>query len=150
MVTTLVKTSMATSTKVSYHLAVKQYREFCASFGLIWYPVTHKTASKFLAFLHIMGFKVASIRSKLAALCYINSLHGFPSPTSHILIKKINKGLDNLSKTTQPPDKRLPISLHLLHLMIASLGPMYPYTFDRLLIKAILLLAFHAMLCIGE
>ena len=90
------------------------------------------------------------MNSLVAGIQFHARLHspGFPSLFSNHHIKLLLKGFQRSSPTA--PDKRLPITLTILHNLIAELrkGSFSPYL-DSLL-EAVLLLAFYGFLRVGE
>ena len=103
--------------------------------------------AKFIAFLFQTGYKSSSISSIVAGLGYFHSIASYPNPGSHILIKKLIKGSKNLNGST---DMRLPITVTILRQLVEVLKHITSTEYDNHLYAAMITLAFHALLRIGE
>jgi hypothetical protein len=83
----------------------------------------------------------------VSAIAYSHKLHNWPDPTASFLIHKL---LTSCRRKNNATYTRLPITKAILHTLISAL----PYTtssqFRQSLFRAMLLLAFHAFLRIGE
>ena len=109
------------------------------------------TVSEFLTFnFNVNNLSCSSIHSLAAGIQFHARLHDatFPSLFSNSHINLLLKGFQKSSTPT--PDKRLPITLNILHSIIIILrnGAFNPYL-DRLL-EAVLLLAFYGFLRVSE
>ena len=111
------------------------------------FPIQPVQLAQFIAFQHKVGFKGSSIQTQIAGISFLQRIMGFPNPSEHLLIKKL---LISVQKNSNTPDKRLPITLPLLRKLVSILPKVVLSKFDILLFQAMFLLAFYALLRVGE
>ena len=142
----LLGASIAKSTKSGYKIAYEKYSSFIGkSHDII--PISVSNLSSFIAHLHLQGFKASSIRSTVAGLSYFHVMLNLLDPAKHSIIKSLLKGS---SKLCDSPDIRLPITREILNSMLDVIERIIPSSYDRILYRSMLTLAFHALLRIGE
>ena len=142
----LLGASLAHSTKQVYRQAVDKYASFIGQ-AADMFPISVSNLSNFIAYLYLAGYKASSIASTIAGISYVHSLLGLLNPANHIIVKKLLKGA---SKLTNQPDIRLPVSRTMLKNMVQSLNQIFEASYEQNLYAAMLSLAFHALLRIGE
>lgn len=138
--------SVTNATRSIYKQAVDKYSSFVGNSRNL-FPISVSNMAKFIAKLYLSNYKASTISTLIAGLSYCHSLSNLPNPANHILIKKLLKGA---SKLTKSPDVRLPISREILKQMIESINRIYTSTYEIKLYSAVLSLAFHALLRVGE
>ena len=87
------------------------------------------------------GYKSASIQTNVSALGYCHNILGLPNPANKFLITKLLAGAKRLAPSQ---DKRLPVTLHMLHNFIQIIKRLYPVVYERRMYTAMFLFAFHA------
>lgn len=145
----LLQDSLAPSTRIVYKHAIAQFKIFHKQFykHKSWFPISTSTLAKYVAYLHTCNYKPSSISTKVAALGHIHSLSNNPNPTNQPIIIKMLKGA---SKSNSSQDTRQPISKEILHNMLKKVSIMFKQQYAVKLYSAMILLAFHALLRIGE
>ena len=141
--------AIAPATKTVYGNAIKAFQSFINDF----YPGTQiETCSldillMFISFVYQNGRSANTVNTYMGALSFVFKIQGISDLTSHCLIKKMLCGARRLSAS---PDMRRPITLPVLKQLLDAL-PFVTYSFDQQqLFSAMLLLAFHVFLRIGE
>ena len=124
---------------------------FCSSYSLPQFPVLISTVSAFLALnFNFFRLSYSAIHCMVAGLQFHARLHdhSFPSLFSNSHISLLLRGFKRSSSPT--PDKRLPITLNLLHSLVIMLrNGVFSLYLDRLF-EAVILLAFYGFLRVGE
>lgn len=138
--------SIAKSTKAAYKSAYDKYSTFIGRDRDI-IPISMSDLSKFIAHMHLNSYKANSIRSTVAGLGYFHTMSSFPDPSKHIIIKSLLKGSSKLSDS---PDIRLPVSRDILKHALQVVDQVAHSPYSCILYSAMLTLAFHALLRIGE
>ena len=103
--------------------------------------------ARFIVFLMNKGYKPTSIQTKVAALGYCHNILGLPSPNQAFTIKKMILGAKRIHPSQ---DQRLPVTVHMLHKFVCVIDKLFPEAFEKLMFSAMILLAFHAFLRVGE
>ncbi|XP_076103619.1 uncharacterized protein LOC143072529 isoform X2 [Mytilus galloprovincialis] len=145
----LLQASLSTATRASYNRMLKAYEQFCKEhFPLSQaYPSTHMMVSHFISFLFLQNYKPSTIASYVSAISYVHKLKCLTDPTNSFLIKKIIKGAQNLRSSC---DTRLPITKEILSKLLLAVSNVIRDQFNQFLLKAMMSLAFHCFLRIGE
>lgn len=146
----LLDASITKATKMTYHNAVALYRSFLRSTSFSTreiFPISVSSLAGFIAYLVQKSYKSTSIQTNIAGLSYVHTILGLPNPTGNSFIKKLLKGSKRLLFS---PDKRLPITIPFLHLMVSSLSRLHTVKYYQVMYRAMFLLAFHALLRVGE
>mgnify|MGYP003692077389 CR=1 FL=1 len=92
-------------------------------------------------------YSASSIASHMSAISYVNEVLDLQDPTQAFITKKILRGCQSLGPTR---DTRLPITPDKLRRLLNALVHTVPQYSLRILLRALLLLAFHAFLRLGE
>lgn len=146
----LLNASLAKSTKQSYGQSISCYKLFHSLFYFkqhTLFPISVTKLANFIAFMVHKGYTAATIQTKVAGLSYVHTLKGYPNPSSHFLIKKILKGCKKQRLRT---DTRLPITIPILCSLIVALPRLHRLNYYHTMYKAMFLIAFYALLRVGE
>ena len=132
--------AVAPATQAAYRRAYENYRAFHITHyrNLPVFPIKPIHLAQFIAFQLEAGYKGSS---------YLQRIMGLDNPSDHFLVKQI---LVSTHKATHSKDKRLPITLPILNSLLSSLPRVVDTSFEITLYKAMFLLAFYALLRIGE
>ena len=114
---------------------------------VVQYPISVSIISQYVAHLFLKKLSPATIASNLSAISFKHKALQIPDPAESFIIKKIMRGVQNSRGRL---DCRLPITFPVLKQLIDSLTVVISNHRDRLLLKAMLLLAFSAFLRVGE
>jgi integrase len=101
----------------------------------------------FIGFLFDKNLSATTIASHISAISYIHKISALPDPTNTFIVKKILKGTQNLKTNL---DARMPITKPILVKILNAVDHTVPDLYNRTLLKAVFLLAFHAFLRLGE
>lgn len=102
--------------------------------------------AQFIAVCHDRGLKPATISTWISALSYIHRLHRLKNPSKAFIIKKLLYSI----RKTKVSDKRHGFTIPLLRSLIQSLSKITANPFTKLLLKTMYLVAFYALLRLGE
>ena len=108
--------------------------------------MTSQTILRYISFLFEYGYASSSIESAISSLVYFNKLNGFFDPRDE-LVKKALVGVKNLRPRGQGS---LPIPIEMLHKLIAEASVALKNEFTAILFKAMISLAYFALLRVGE
>ena len=140
--------SLSQSTREHYERAWKKLVLLCASLGLLAYlPVSLPMILLFIAHLYNSGAAPASIVSIVSAVGYFHNINGHCDPSSSFIVAKVLAGARNLGAV---PDVRLPITLPILTRLLQAVSTVFVSPYKRLLLRAMMVLAFKAYLRVGE
>lgn len=101
----------------------------------------------FIVWLFNAGYAPATIATTISPLSFVHKMLGLPDPTDSFLVKKMLMGATKLRKQD---DIRLPIMPHILEKLVSITDSVIVENYERTLLKAMFLLAFHAFLRLGE
>ena len=101
----------------------------------------------FITYLHINQFSPATIATYMTAISYMSKLNGCDDHSTSFIVSKL---LCAIQRKGAAPDMRLPIQLDLLHKLVAACETISGEDFIIHLLKAMFLLAFHALLRVSE
>lgn len=140
---------MAPNTVATYKRAWEAFNSFAMNVfnATLTPPLSIATISLFTAFLHRKGHAPKTISTYLSAISYIHKMLSLPDPTDSFLVKKLTAGAYRLRPSF---DLRLPITIPILNLLIASLDHTASSYFERILFQAMFLFAFCTFARIGE
>jgi len=110
-------------------------------------PITPIILADFIAHLYLKGYAHSSISTYVAGITHTHKLHGFADPASDFVCQKLLAGA---KKSNPSPDSRLPITFKILHLLLPALMHTVSSSYNRILLHAMFLLAFHGFLRVGE
>jgi len=144
----LLRSSLSPSSRRSYLRSWSLLLEFCKSYTLPFvFPCCPTLICNFVGHLHNKHHSPNSITSHISAISYIHKLCEVYDPTHSFMVRKILKGAHNLRKSF---DSRLPITKAILTNLIAALQHTVANEHDRVILRAIFLLAFHGFMRLGE
>ena len=111
------------------------------------FPAKTKQVKNYLAYLFQIGMAPATLLTHISAIAFIHKIAGHSDPTDNFFIKRMLTGAQKLKGTS---DNRKPFFPQHICSLISSLEqlPQPPYT--KTMLKAMILLAFNAMLRVGE
>lgn len=145
----IVSHGISDRTKQAYFHYWQQYVEFCSSNSLlVQFPISDKRIVNYLAHLYMKGYCLSTVASQASALSYLHKLFGHLDFRNSFLVKQFLKGVTNL--TTCLPDTRLPITYDTLLEIVKALQRTILLHSERVLFKAMCILAFFGFLRIGE
>ena len=101
----------------------------------------------YIAHLHGEGLGASSLLTHLSGLSHWHKLKGYSDVTHHYLVAKAIAGVRQVSPRQ---DLRLPISLPMLHNLIAALPKVCSCRYEYRLFQSIFALTHHGFLRIGE
>lgn len=141
--------AFSSNTHVSYRTAINSYHKFHlhVTGTSPVFPVPVDKLVQYISWLYQNGKSANTIITYVAGLTSYHRMMGFEDPTQCFLIKKILKGVQNLSAG---PDMRLPITPSILDQLISGLEHTSPNRYDNKLLRAMFTLSFFAFLRIGE
>ena len=90
---------------------------------------------------------VNSLRSALSAIAWLHKINDFPDPTVDLLMKKVLLGV---SKYQKAKADLAPLNREILHAVCRLSYQVIPSDYEQRLIRAVLLLMYHACLRVGE
>ena len=148
-VQSLLETAIAPQTRRTYVRAFRLLTQFVSSTFQIdnTLPVSVDTLTFFIAYLHRKQMAASTICTYVTAIGYINQLAGHQNPTQSFVIKKL---LAAVKRGTHRPDSRQPVTPAILTKLVESLIYTSVSYYQRIMLKSMYLLAFHAFLRIGE
>lgn len=82
------KRTQASSTRAAY---TSDIEHFLSQGG--FFPATSETIARYLA-EHARDFKVATLKRRVAALCWFHKSHGFSDPTKDDLVRRVMRGIE--------------------------------------------------------
>ena len=152
--TKLLNASVSRATQKTYRNAISIYTSFCESGQVtrttnkhVCFPISESSMARFIVFLVNKGYKPNSIQTNVAALGYYHNILGFPSPSRSFIVRKLLLGAKRIYPAQ---DQRLPITLHILHNFVRSIERLFSSAYEQHMYSAMVLVAFHAFLRIGE
>ena len=111
------------------------------------FPAKNAHVITYLAHLYMLDYAPATLLVKVSAITYIHKLSNFSDPCNCFLIKHM---LTGAKKLKCKPDNRKPILLPDLYKLVDNVEKLNISPYNKWLIKAMFLLAFHAFLRVGE
>ena len=145
----LLSLSVSPATHATYKRAYESYLTFHSRHyhNRSVFPIKPFQLAQFIAFQSEAGYKGSSIQTQISGITFLQRIMGFENPADNFLVKKL---LVSAHKTAQSPDKRLPITIPILRSLLLSLPQVVGTPFEVKLYKAMFLLAFFALLRVGE
>ena len=110
-------------------------------------PISAPHLALFIAYLFDRNYAASTVNTYVSALSYSHKLFGLSDPTKTFFIVQMLKGYGKLGTSV---DGRLPITLPILHKILASASEIFLSDYDRCLFRAMSSLAFYAFLRVGE
>ena len=105
------------------------------------------TIALFVAYLHNLHLSYKTINTYSSALAYVHKILKLPNPTNQFLITRLIRGSQSLKPLY---DLRLPITIHILDKLVASLQHVSQSFFRQHLFTAMFLFAFNTFARVGE
>ena len=140
--------SLAPSSKAHYEQAWAKLVGFLQALGTTpVLPVYVAMIMGFIAYLHNADNAPASIISNISAISYFHKIYGFPDPSRNFIVAKLLTGAHNLRSVA---DVRLPVTLPILLKLISALPHVVTSHYKRVMLRAMMVLAFRAYLRVGE
>jgi len=115
--------------------------------GHAYLPISSAILAAFIAHLFEKGYAPSTIATYIAGISNAHHLNGHADPAAAFVIRRLIIGT---RKAKPSSDSRLPITLHILHRLVSAVNSTTSNRFNRSLLRAMLLLAFHAFLRVGE
>ena len=141
--------SLATSTRKSYDRTLVQFHQFIKGLypKFVIFPANPGHVALFATALFEKGLSPLSVVSKLSAISFFYKSFGKKDPCDDFLIEKL---LSGMKKDKPQADIRCPLSISAVHKVCTVLAVLHTDGFKRALIKAMIVLSFHAFLRPGE
>ena len=141
--------ALSTSSLTTYRQAVSHYANFVHKTynSSKLFPTPLQTLVTFVMDLFNNSKSPATINTYITALSYVNKMLGEQDATRSFVIKKL---LAATQRCAGQPDCRLPITVSILKRIITSLATITSLRYEKLLMKALILTVFHALLRVGE
>lgn len=147
MSTSLLKASLASSTRKAYKRFYERFDHFChQNFEVVNSQATPVMVSHFIAYLYIQNFASSTIASHLSAISFFHRLNGYSDPCQDFLTQRVLLGCKKSAPST---DLRRPIMLKDLHKMVKACKTLFSF-YENYLLSAIFLMAFHGFFRMGE
>ena len=150
LASSLVDKALSPATHKAYERVTKQFVSFVQTIcgkTMKPFPASPHLVMLFIADCYNSNLAASTVLTYISALSYFHKIRGFADPTQNFVVKKCLQGYH---KDKSSCDHRKPITIDILHKLVASLNHTTSSHFFRLLLKAMYLLAFHALLRIGE
>lgn len=142
----LLKGSLTPATRAFYHKAWGRLLDFLA-LPNVSLPLSVIQIANFIGYMFDQNLKPSTITSYVSAISYVHKILLLPDPTTVFIVRKILKGCENLTPST---DSRLPITKTLLHKLISILPSVFQQHYHQLLLKTLFLVAFNGFFRLGE
>ena len=141
--------ALSHSTRRTYSAAIKSVYSFIrrAHPKALLFPAASKYIIAYITFASNRGLSPSTITSQLSVVSYLHKLASLPDPNQRFLIQKMLAGARKLKPQS---DVRLPITPNILRLLIQAVDATAEAPYYNVMLKAMFLLAFHALLRVGE
>ena len=146
----LVDKALSPATHKTYQRAVQQYVKFIEDVfdkSTKPFPASSQCIMLFVAHCYDNNLAASTVLTYVSALSYFHKIRGWTDTTQNFVVKKCLQGYQ---KERPSSDQRKPITVNILLKLIESLNHTTSSHFTRVLLRAMFLLAFHAMLRVGE
>lgn len=146
---TLTDKALSPSTHKIYERALQQYSNFVKNHfqGASVLPSCTQHVILFIAKCFEDNLAASTVLTYISALSYFHKINNMTDSTNNFVVKKCLQGYQ---KSKNSCDSRRPITYGILKKLISSLAFTANSHFLRILLKAMYLLAFHALLRVGE
>lgn len=133
---------------LNYYRVFEKYRVFLSKLSLEYVlPFNKYYIYLFVAQMIRENVAVCSIRSALSAISWLHRINNLQDPTTDLFMKKV---LIGVNKYRQPKPELSPLGRDILHVICELSYKIIPSQYEQVLIRAILLLMYHACLRVGE
>ena len=105
------------------------------------------TLALFIAYLFDLKYAHSTVMTYVSALSYSHKLGGYPDPSKAFVVMQMLKGYGKLGTRL---DRRLPITLPILHRLLEAAPRLLSSSHQVLLFKAMCSFAFFAFTRVGE
>ena len=109
-------------------------------------PVNMNVVVSFISHLYQLGYSSSTICSYMSPISYIHKISDVKDPTSSFFVNTLLLG----TKRKCLPDSRLPILPGTLYKLVDQIKFVFPYLYSQIMIRSMLLGAFHCFFSIGE
>jgi site-specific recombinase XerD len=147
--TDMILDSLASSTLTSYSKVIKDYTHYIYSLeeGLFRFPATPVHVNLFASHLFQKGYAPSTITTRVSAIAFWHKMYGYEDPTEHFLVRR---NLLCMKHKKPQIDPRPPLLLSDLHKLVDAVQAFGWSAYTQSLIRAMLLVSFHAFLRPGE
>lgn len=119
----LLRASLAASTRKAYARYWERFLEFCShNFKTCFFPASSLMITEFIAYLHTQGYSPSTISSHLSAVVFFHKLSGYSDPCQNFVTQRVLLGCKKSSHTS---DMRRPILLADLHRMVKACSELF-------------------------
>jgi hypothetical protein len=144
----LLQNSLSYSARKSYRRSWELFCQYYNTYNInVTMPLQIVPVCNFIGHLFWKQYSSSSIVSHVSAISYVHKLLQLSDPTNSFIVRKLIKGCNNLSGTS---DTRLPITMDILKNIMQGIEPAVQDFYLRIMLRAIFLLAFHALFRLGE
>ena len=147
----LISKSLSVSSRNTYSNAYKLFDKFSKLSGLSILadslPIDAACIASFISYMFSLAYAPSSIITYVAAISFIHKVGNWPDPANSFIVQKM---LIGIQKEQGKTDYRKPILPSLLKKLVWSLNSAVSSNFTRHFFTAIFLLAFYALLRVGE
>ena len=120
-------------------LAQHNHRKVC--------PATFQHVKQYIAHLFNIGLAPSTLLTHTSAIAFIHKIAGHADPTDNFFIKRMLSGAQKMKGS---PDNRKPFLPQDIYALNAALHALPQPTYIKIMLKSMILLAFNAMLRVGE
>lgn len=147
--TSLIQSSVQPTTLIQYQKVWKNFSNFHLEVlnKAITLPVECHDVGLYLSHLTTLGLQPNTVQSHLSAISFVHKINNCGDPTQTFLIKKL---MTALHRKIPCIDKRRPVSVTLLKLLISDLNFIHTSAYDVAMFSAMYSLAYSACLRVGE
>ena len=146
LVTSSLQPSSLPTYKRSWHLFYNFFHTIFPGVPVIL-PISVSRLALFIAHLFDRNYASSTVNTYVSALSYSHKILGLTDPTKAFFILQMLKGYGKLDKRI---DCRLPITVPILHKILALDSALSLSRYELCLFRAMCSLAFHAFLRVGE
>ena len=139
----LMDAALKQNTKRTYTSAQTRFLNFCELYNLTSMPCTEDTLILYISYLFEEGLTASTIRVYLSA---VRSMHVFAGVLYPTEMLRVRLALKCAVRQTPQPVRKLPITIDILRKLINNTK----HRFDRLLLTAVMTLAFFGCLRLSE
>lgn len=144
----LLQSSLSYSARKSYPRSWELFCQYFNTYNIkVTMPLQIAQVCNCIGHLFWKQYRPSSIASHVSAINYVHRLLQLNDHTNYFIVRKLIKDCNNLSGTI---DTRLPITMHILKNIMQGIEPAVQDFYLRIMLRAIFLFAFHALLRLGE
>lgn len=140
--------SLAKNTHRNYQQGIRAFENFCQESQVqSLCPPSTDTITEFIASMSLKGYSHSTINGYISAISYKCKLNGVVDNTKQFVVKSL---LEGVRRTRKPLEKRHPITLQHLKVLIKALSRVCRSQYEVALFSAAFSLAHLALLRISE